>query len=78
MIQNFSGLVTFIEATSPHFLQNVKISGEPKEKVLPMGRRFESPLLISPLVNVVLPHDLQTKFASFIRITSDSVYDTSN
>lgn len=78
MSQNFSGLVTFMEATSPHFLQNVKISGEPKEKVLPMGRRLESPLLISPLVNVVLPHDLQTEFASFIRITSDKEYGTSN
>lgn len=54
MSQNFSGLLTFIEATSPHFLQNVKISGEPKEKVLPMGRRLASALLTSPLVNEVL------------------------
>lgn len=56
----FLGFLNFIEATSPHLLQNVNISGEAKESVLPIGMTLAYPLFISPLVNVVPPQDSQT------------------
>ncbi len=39
--QNLFGFLTFIEATSPQFLQNVIIRGEPIEKGLSVGFKFE-------------------------------------
>lgn len=58
---NFSGLATLMDAASPHFVQNVKISGDPVAIIEPNGRIFPSlvKLPICPEEKASFPHALQ-------------------
>lgn len=71
--QNFSGFAILIETTSPHFLQNVYITGDPKVKGLPIGITLPYPFFISPLAKVLLPQALQVKLSWFIMTTPDKI-----
>ncbi|WP_178382102.1 hypothetical protein [Paenibacillus sp. P32E] len=52
-----------MEATSPHCLQKVKITGEPNEKGLPIGLTLALLLFITPFVKWLPPHVGQILFS---------------